>query len=274
MKASTTQRAEDLTDQAYWSKRWKRKDPTRCTSRKKPPKVLKGILENIPHEGSRPTVCEIGCAPGSMLIKMAQLQPDYEYYGLDYSESGLVTTRDALNNVGASAELLSEDYFTYLPSEPFDLVVSFGVIEHASDPIEAIRRHADFTRDGGLVAITIPNYSSPVVKWMAQKVDPRVFDSHNVTIMNTKALTDAMICAGLSGVSVMKTAKPKMRTSCPDKTFSRTCWRTIAKLWNLFARVLPSGVLWSTELWAVGRKISIQQPPLNEDGRICFEKLR
>ncbi len=265
MNDNTTTRADDLTDERYWSKRWNKKRTFR--SRRQPPIVLKDILSNVGKGGSPPTVCEIGCAPGSMLLQMAHLQPEYRFYGVDYSETGIETTHDILTNAGVHATLVCEDYFRHMPSEPFDMVVSFGVIEHTSNPILALRRHADYARDGGLVAVCIPNYGTPVVKRMAARVDPTVFDSHNVGIMHPKALEYAMLSAGLSDIAVFQTGKAKLRTTCPTKTISRMCWRTLAKSWNLFSRILPPGIPWSTTLWATGRKTTVQSPSACPKGR-------
>jgi 2-polyprenyl-3-methyl-5-hydroxy-6-metoxy-1,4-benzoquinol methylase len=247
----------DLTSQSYWSQRHNGKPTTFNIPRRRVPAILKDILnfrDEHPNERRR-TVCEIGCAPGSKLLQMASVNSDVEYYGIDYSESGIATTREVIQGMGLEATLLCADYFSYLPEEPFDLVVSFGVIEHASNPVDAVRRHADYARAGGRVALSIPNWGSPIPKWMAQRVDPTVFDSHNLSIMSPAALEDAMDRAGLVDVQIKTSGLSKLRTTCPVKTVRRMSWRTVAKVWNGFARILPSGMLWSATLWAMGRKV-------------------
>lgn len=201
----------------------------------------------------RPRVFELGCAPGTMLVRMARLRPRNTYHGLDYSAAGLEVCRSYLQRVGVQSSLFWGDYWDFQPDEKYDLTVSFGVIEHATNPAAAIARHATFVRPDGYVAVSIPNYGHRTARWLATRIDPRVFDTHNVAIMDPEALEHAMSSAGLTDVRVQASGVPKVRTTCPDRTASRLAWRSVAKLWNASARLLPPGMPWYTTYWAAGR---------------------
>lgn len=244
---------DDLTSSSYWDQRWGSRARRRLPRARKN-SVLADILD-LPTSQSA-SVLEIGCAPGSMLARMAQLRPQHHYHGLDYSERGLEEARVLLQRAGISAALHLGDYHTFIPDEPYDLVVSFGVLEHAGDPVAAIARHMGMARPGGCVAISLPNYSHPFVQRMARRIDPDVFKTHNVSVMDPEALADLMRRAGLFRVHIVQSGHAKVRTSCPQRTPARLAWRSAAKLWNIMARLLPPGVPWYASLWAIGQTAS------------------
>jgi SAM-dependent methyltransferase len=59
------------------------------------------------------------------------------------------------------------------PREHFDLVVSWWVLEHLSDPRAALSRLAGAVRPGGLVLLAVPNLRTP--KSLIAKVTPHRF---------------------------------------------------------------------------------------------------
>lgn len=101
---------------------------------------------------------EIGCAPGKMLVWVArELRADVA--GLDYSEVGIRQCRALANILELKIDLHQEDFFQHsLSLESFDVVTSFGVIEHFDDPAPVVKRHIDLVKPGGVAIITIPNY--------------------------------------------------------------------------------------------------------------------
>jgi len=216
--------------------------------------ILGHILDlAVKGQGAEGTVCELGCAPGAMIARMAKVRPDRRFHGLDYSEDGLARTREFLDTSGIHPELRCADYMNDEPDRLFDLVVSFGLLEHADNPGEAVRRHMAFARPGGYVAISVPNYGHPFAQWMATRIDPRVFASHNLSVMDAGVLDELLGQAGLTEVRVEQTGRAKLRTSCVERTPRRLVWRSVAKLWNVFSRCLPAGFPWSTTLWAIGK---------------------
>jgi cyclopropane fatty-acyl-phospholipid synthase-like methyltransferase len=98
-------------------------------------RLLRGFLDI--HAGSA-DVLELGCAPGAMIEQLYSLRPDHSYRGIDIAEVGLKIARQRLATQGIEADLRLGDIRTATVASA-DLVMSFGLAEHLSDPTEALR---------------------------------------------------------------------------------------------------------------------------------------
>jgi 2-polyprenyl-3-methyl-5-hydroxy-6-metoxy-1,4-benzoquinol methylase len=133
-------------------------------------------------------VLEIGFAPGKMLAWAAKAM-GVEASGIDYSQPGVEQARELFAALGITADLRCEDVFRSTFRPGFDVVCSFGVIEHFDDPRPIVRLHMEMLRPGGLALITIPNYATHSPYGALQRYfDPDLVDVHNLEIMNTTAL--------------------------------------------------------------------------------------
>jgi SAM-dependent methyltransferase len=97
--------------------------------------------------------------------------------------------------------IIEDDIFSYLPKENYDLVCSFGFIEHFTDLEYVLRTHMKFLRPGGLLLITLPNFLG--VNGFLQKVfDPRNLTIHNLAVMDLALLKDKMSIIGMQNIQV------------------------------------------------------------------------
>lgn len=131
---------------------------------------------------------EIGCAPGKLLAWVASvLKADVA--GLDYSETGIAQCRALFDALRLKVDLYRDDFFNHsLSPTSFDIVSSFGLIEHFDDPSPVVQRHIDLLRPGGLALITVPNYGGlygALQRWC----DAPNLALHNIDIMSPQALT-------------------------------------------------------------------------------------
>ena len=103
----------------------------------------------------------------------------FAVHGLDYSEVGCQRARENLAALGVPGEIHLADMFS--PPEElcgsFDVVVSFGVIEHFGDTAAALTACSRYARPGGLVVTMIPNMKG-LYGQLYQLFDRRVFDIH------------------------------------------------------------------------------------------------
>ncbi len=114
-----------------------------------------------------PDVLELGCAPGRMLCRLHGVRRDCRFQGIDFARDGVLATNQALRQHSVDALIHAGDIrFIELPQQ-FDVVASFGLIEHFQDPASILRHHARFCRPGGCVAVTIPNFAPWLVKRLA-----------------------------------------------------------------------------------------------------------
>jgi 2-polyprenyl-3-methyl-5-hydroxy-6-metoxy-1,4-benzoquinol methylase len=175
------------TEQAHWDSAWSSSVRTRLPSR-----LNVGILNvtrlvaHYVKPGDR--YIEVGCAPGKLLAWVSKvLKADVA--GLDYSEVGIAQCRSLFNALKLDVDLFHEDLFNHqLQVGAFDVVCSFGVIEHFDDAAPVVKKHLDLVKSGGVAVITVPNYGGiygDIQKWC----DEPNLKLHNVTIMHTTALT-------------------------------------------------------------------------------------
>ena len=124
------------------------------------------------------SVLEIGCANSIWPIYFYQYF-DAQVYGLDYSEVGCEKSRAILKHYNIPGEVYCADLFTP-PSElvgNFDLVVSFGVVEHFEDTANCLKSCAAFVKPGGTLLTLIPNMPS-IIGFIQKYVDRAIYDVH------------------------------------------------------------------------------------------------
>lgn len=112
--------------------------------------AMNAIKAVIPHGGS---VLELGCADGYMSAMLA------EYAGrhvvVDASSRFIGESK---KQVPAKVEFVESLFETYVPNEPFDLVVMSFVLEHVLDPVALMRASLGWLKpDNGRVFAVVPN---------------------------------------------------------------------------------------------------------------------
>jgi 2-polyprenyl-3-methyl-5-hydroxy-6-metoxy-1,4-benzoquinol methylase len=179
-------RAGRKTQQAHWDAAWQSSVRPRLPSRLSVGTFnITSLLRRHVRPGYR--YMEIGCAPGKLLAWVAEiLQADVA--GLDYSEVGITHCRRLFKALNLDIPLYHQDFFNHtVPGESFDVVTSFGFIEHFDDPAPAVDRHLQLVKPGGVAIITIPNYGG-VYGMLQSWCDPENLALHNLGIMNLTAL--------------------------------------------------------------------------------------
>ena len=174
------------TEQAHWDGVWKSPVRARIPS---PLNVdvrhVGNLLRRHVRTGDR--YLEIGCAPGKYLAFVAG-RLGATVSGLDYSETGIRQCRALFDALALPIDLHQGDFFNHqLPLGNFDVVTSWGFIEHFDDPTDAVRRHIDLLRPGGVALIGVPNYAG-LYGSLQRRVDPENLALHNLNIMTLDAL--------------------------------------------------------------------------------------
>lgn len=176
----------ELTTKSHWDSAWATPPRWRLPS---PLIVGTRNVQRILRADVRPgmRVLELGCAPGKILAWVASALRA-EVSGLDYSDRGIGWTKELFRALSLRLDLRCEDAFkTTFPAASFDVVYSFGLIEHFQDPRAIVRAHVALARPGGKSIIAVPNYGGlygRLQRWL----DPENLSIHNLEIMNIRAL--------------------------------------------------------------------------------------
>jgi len=221
----------------YWDSVWSR--PPRMTL---PSPLNLGTLniKRLLRKHVRPGMrfLEIGCAPGKMLGWVAKAL-EAEVAGIDSSERGMSYVRHLFNALDIRADLRREDVHshTFEPGS-FDVVYSAGFIEHFKDPSPTVRIHAELTRPGGKVLITIPNLSG----WWsvpAKLLDPEVLGMHNVEIMNLPALASLAPLDLVSNVRAHHDGRLSLQHMVSPRGIPGALWRGITHVGDMLGFLQP-----------------------------------
>ena len=121
---------------------------------------------------------EIGCARSVWLPYFAK-EFGFRVYGIDYSEKGCQRATQLLSNQGIKGEIVCADFFS--PNESmireFDVVISFGVLEHFQDTQNCISAFSQYLKPKGIMITNIPNFTG-LVGLIQRLMNRNVFNIH------------------------------------------------------------------------------------------------
>jgi SAM-dependent methyltransferase len=241
---------KEKTTDKYWDLLWGKREIPRAID------PFKGGLSNHlarqHHAFFEPLLCgrcgqsilEIGCA-GSPWLPYFSSQFDLKVTGLDRSLLGCEQAEEVLSRSGVKGQIVNADLFSP-PGEMigfFDVVISFGVVEHFVETEKCVYACSRFLRPGGLMITVIPNFSGWMGK-MQKHLDRKIFDIH--VLLDREDLRVAHEMAGLR----VSSCDYFLLLSLGVLDFTRfsTHW---ARLWSIAWRVraVLDRVAWLSESW-------------------------
>ena len=152
------------------------------------------FMRHLPRDNSS-RFLEVGCCPGKYLWYFNH-RFGYRPTGLDYLEDGCAETRARCGADGLSAEVIHADMFEFECSKehpPWDVVASFGLIEHFEDIMPCLNRHIDLVRPGGHLVIVLPNHTG-LNGTILKTVDAKRHSMHN--LMSWRDLREGLNSTG------------------------------------------------------------------------------
>ena len=131
------------------------------------------------------TCIEIGCYPGRYLAVFGER--GYALYGVDRCKQ-LPLLPEGLKNLGyRTGEFWNEDFMRFAPGMKFDVVASFGFLEHFTNYQEVLEKHVGLVKDGGFLVLTVPNFLGGVQNWLHRNFDALNYSRHYIPAMDIKS---------------------------------------------------------------------------------------
>lgn len=132
-------------------------------------------------------IIEVGCAPGHKLVDFAR-RYGYKPYGVEYTAAGVHASRETFTQHHFPTQNIFfndffDAHFQRTHDRAFDVVMSFGFIEHFNDPRSVIIAHLALLKPGGLLLIMIPNLRG-IYYALLRLLAPDRLAIHNLAIMD------------------------------------------------------------------------------------------
>ncbi|PJJ83774.1 class I SAM-dependent methyltransferase [Mucilaginibacter auburnensis] len=188
----------NLTDRSFWKSFWESR--IGLIFNIKPNYVFGDILAGIIKQKNAKTAIELGGFPGYYAIYLKKYQ-NLDTTLLDYFiHEGLVNELLTANGLKqGDINIIEADLFNYTPEQQYDMVLSFGLIEHFANTKGIIQTHLSFIKPGGTLFITLPNFTG-VNGWVQRKFDKENYDKHYIQSMNPTLLANYCRELGLKNV--------------------------------------------------------------------------
>jgi 2-polyprenyl-3-methyl-5-hydroxy-6-metoxy-1,4-benzoquinol methylase len=142
--------------------------------------VIRWLAEHIP--AGHGDCIEIGCFQGHFLPFFGHL--GYRLHGLDVV-SRVLDMPAWLHERGlAVGDFWQQDFFSFKPQRQYEIVCSFGFIEHFTAWEDVVARHIDLVAPGGLLVIMSPNFTGILQKYFHRFLDKENFLRHYLPAMD------------------------------------------------------------------------------------------
>jgi 2-polyprenyl-3-methyl-5-hydroxy-6-metoxy-1,4-benzoquinol methylase len=139
------------------------------------------VKANIPP--AKGDCIEIGCSPGGFLTLFGEL--GYTLHGIDFDPRIQTELPSWLRSKNfLPGQFVVDNFTTYNFSTHYDVVYSLGFIEHFTNWIDIIVRHAQIVKPNGWLLIGAPNYAGIVQRVLHKLLEEENYKTHVTASMN------------------------------------------------------------------------------------------
>jgi len=170
---------ESIVDKNYWGDCWQ-KIKFEIAPKNHP--IRQWIESEVP-ETNYKTCLEIGYYPGKFLAVFGE--KGYVLNGIDSFIEPQNLSISWLKKCGYNMGSFYKSNLRYFKSsELYDVVCSFGFIEHFKNWEEVLGKHIELTKTAGTIMIDIPNLNSFLYRFLYKLFEPRILKNHKFSAMN------------------------------------------------------------------------------------------
>jgi SAM-dependent methyltransferase len=185
-----------LTNPSFWQTFWKETDAPRHLLAPEACELHPLLSRYLPMGSADrpPELLEIGCYPGRFLYYFSK-EFGYRVSGVDFLPE-TIELPARLAESGVKAEVFVSDFFSFRPSKRYDIVFSYGFVEHFLNWREVLQRHLDLLKPGGTLIIEMPSYRYGQY-WLRWLIDPNFAAGHYLEVMDPEIWREALKETGL-----------------------------------------------------------------------------
>jgi 2-polyprenyl-3-methyl-5-hydroxy-6-metoxy-1,4-benzoquinol methylase len=173
---------EKLSPQAYWDNVLKEaKFPRINTRRSYHYCVTMDYIDKYVRSGNYKSFFEVGCGSSGWLPYFATTY-NLKVSGIDYSDIGCQLARKNLELLNIHyGEIICRDIFEqdWTEGRKYDIIFSYGVVEHFDNPEEVIRIFSSILNPGGIIITLVPNLNG-IMGRLSKYFVPDVYKMHKV----------------------------------------------------------------------------------------------
>ncbi len=116
----------------------------------------------LPHLASAQSLLDVGCGPGTVSLDLGKWVPASRVTGIDIAVEVIDIARKKQRESGlANVEFeVGDVYDLTFGDESFDVVYAHQVLQHLSNPIDALSEMRRVLREGGLLAVRDSDYGA------------------------------------------------------------------------------------------------------------------
>jgi trans-aconitate methyltransferase len=180
MASAATTPGEPITDESHWEGVWRGIQVT-DGSEVFEDRTFDAILSKYLPVSTTMRAIELGCVPGSYMLYLHR-RYGYRVSGLDFLDR-INTLRPNLTALGVVPEkLIKADFLTADIGDTWNVVASFGLIEHFRDTEFVLERHCNLVAPGGYLVVQLPHFRG------AQYILQRLFNNHVLPAHNLDSM--------------------------------------------------------------------------------------
>lgn len=169
---------KNLVSQKYWDQAYEKLDFY------KPGIIdpIRRLINRYIERTENKNVVEIGCFPGRYLSVFGDL--GYYLNGIDLTPR-IKELPLWLESQGYKVgDFLCDDFLNFKADRQYDIVCSFGFVEHFVNFDEVIKKHLDLVAQNGKIIITTPNFKGFIQNKLHLFFDRKNFEKHYIPSMD------------------------------------------------------------------------------------------
>jgi L-malate glycosyltransferase len=253
MQSHNNIKNRNLAEQSYWDDAY---SAYQLSDDSEQDDVIKRWMQKVFNPVSEGSCFEVGCFPGRYLTFFGKL--GYELNGLDLTPRVEKEFPEWLRSRGyKTGSFVREDFLEWKSTVQYDVVASFGFIEHFTNWEEIFVKHMSMVKSGGHLVIETPNFRGLLQRFIHYFLDHENYKRHFIGAMapeKWKKLAEQngfeVLHAGYIGSFEFWVDKE------PDQGWRAKVFQRLIRHYHRFKKLPENRKTWSPYCGIIAKKIS------------------